>query len=82
MFFIAYKEPNTGEINATASMAPSRFSRRLKIGRIWGIFKTVDLKIQSVRFEDQKTALFCLFLPQKSDFKTEDLKTAYLKSED
>ena len=62
--------------------APSGFSRRLKIGQILGIFKSEDLKIQFARFEDLKTALFCHFLPQKSDVKTEDLKTAYLKSED
>ena len=62
--------------------APSGFSRRLKIGQILGFFKTDDLKIQFVRFEDLKTALFCHFLPLKSDFKTEDLKTAYLKSDD
>ena len=42
--------------------------------------KTEDLKIQFLRFEDLKTALFCHFLPHTDD--TEDLKTPYLKSED
>ena len=36
------------------------------------------LKIQLLKFEDLKTALFCHFLPQIS----EDLKTAYLEFED
>ena len=39
--------------------APSGFSWRLKIGHIWGIFKTEDLKIQILTFEDLKTVLFC-----------------------
>ena len=46
---------------------PSGFSWRLKIGQIWGIFKTKDLKIQFSRFEDLKKALFCHVLPQIPD---------------
>ena len=47
--------------------APSGFSWRLKIGHIWGIFKTKDLKIQILTFEDLKTVLFCHILPQICD---------------
>ena len=39
--------------------APSGFCWRLKIGHIWWNFKTEDLKIQILTFEDLKTVLFC-----------------------
>ena len=53
--------------NTMNNGAPSGFSWRLKIGHIWGIFKTEDLKIQILTFEDLKTVLFCHILPQICD---------------
>ena len=47
--------------------APRIFSWRLKIGQICEFFKTEDLKIQFLKFEDLQTVLFSHFLPQISD---------------
>ena len=43
--------------------APRVFSWRLKIDQIWGFIKTEDLKMQLLRYEDLKTALFWHFFP-------------------
>ena len=42
--------------------APCVFFWNLKIGQIWGFFKTDDFKIQFLSFEDLKTPLSCDFL--------------------
>ena len=62
--------------------APSGFSWRLKIGQIWGFFKTEDLKIQFLRIEDWRQHYFVIFYPTYLMFKNEDSKTEYLKAED
>ena len=61
-------------------------SWRLKIGLIWGIFETEDLKIHLFRFDDLKTVLFCHFYPRylkiwrQTDrhFKPENSKDAFM----
>ena len=79
------KIPNLWEGGGASLGAPCVFSWRLKIGQIWGIFKTEDLKIQFARFEDLKIAvlssfilvIWCLRLTTAC-FKSEDSKYAFV----
>ena len=62
--------------------APRVFSWRLKIGQIWGFIKTEDLKMQLLRYEYRKTALFCHFFPPDICFLRLKILRQHLKSED
>ena len=52
--------------------APGVFSSRLKIGQIWGMFKFVALKTQSLTYKGLKVALFSHYFSPISDSKFED----------
>ena len=46
---------------------PAAFPEDWRLAIFGGIFKTEDLKIQILTFEDVKTVLFCHILPQIFD---------------
>ena len=55
----------------------------LSFQKIKGLFKIEDLKIKFSRFEELKTYHYFVICDHRNLlFKTEDLKTAHLKSED